>query len=146
MACPFFLPTLPLKSFSSETMPLGDLYGGDCAAEAGTLIADGLLRRGCNAGYARGSCPRAAQSDADAFRFLIKAHRDGVVDVAWSSERNHHPVAVGILAIGSIAGAPENGPLERQARAYAAAYLRQTDPRSQTNPRSQTRMERQTGD
>ena len=89
-------------------------------------------------------CARAAQSDADAFRFLIKAHRDGVVDVAWSSERNHHPVAVGILAISSIAGAPESGPLERQARAYAAAYLRQTD--RQTDPRSQTRNESQTGD
>ena len=125
MACPLFLPTLPLKSFSSETMPLGDLYGGDCAAEAGTPIADGLLRRCCNAGYARGSCPRAAQSDADAFRFLIKAHRDGVVDVAWSSERNHHPVAVGTLALDFKVGAPQTGPLESQARACAAAYLKQ---------------------
>ena len=41
----------------------------------------------------------AAQSDADAFRFLIKSNRDGVVEVAWSSERNHHPVAVGTLTV-----------------------------------------------
>jgi hypothetical protein len=124
MACPLFLPASPLE-------PLGDHYGGECAAEAGAFIPVDVLRRCCNTGYARGSCERAAQSDADALRFLIKANRDGVVDVAWSSERNHHPVAVGTLAVDCRNGTMEStidqtGPLERQARACAVAYLRQT--------------------
>lgn len=117
MACPLFLPASPLAGFS-------DLYAGECAA--GSLaISDNTLRRCCNAGYARGVCTQAAQSEADAFRFLIKADHDGVIDVAWSSERNHHPVAVGTLAVNSaVSGA--GGPLELQARAYAATYLRHT--------------------
>jgi hypothetical protein len=118
MACPLFLPASPLT-------PLSDLYGGECAAEAGALIPVDTLRQCCNAGYARESCKRAAQSDADAFRFLIKANRDGVVDVAWSSERNHHPVAVGTLIVDCRNATSNAGPLERQARVHAAAYLRQ---------------------
>ncbi len=117
MACPFFLPSSPLAGLS-------DLHGGECAAEAGALIPVDLLRSCCNSGYARACCSRAAQSDADAFRFLIKANRDGVIDVAWSSERNHHPVAVGSLAVNPAAAATSE-PLERQARAYVAGYLRQ---------------------
>jgi len=114
MACPLFLPASPLT-------PLSDLYGGECAAEAVALSSDTLLC--CNAGYARSSCGRAAQSGTDAFRFLVKANHDGVVDVAWSSERNHHPVAVGTLAVDCKSDAIPIGPLERQARVYAAAYL-----------------------
>jgi hypothetical protein len=122
MACPLFLP-------ASQLAPLEDLYGGECAAQAGALIPvvipDAVLRRCCNAGYARGICERAALSDADAFRFLVKANCAGVVEVAWSSERNHHPVAVGSLAVDCRIDATEAEPLERQAHAYAAAYLRQ---------------------
>jgi hypothetical protein len=110
---------------ASPLTPLSDIYGGECAAEAGALVPVDVLRQCCNAGYARGSCQRAGQSDADAFRFLIKANRDGVVDVAWSSERNHHPVAVGTLVVDCKAGTAQTEPLERQARVYAAAYLRQ---------------------
>lgn len=117
MACPLFLPASPLT-------PLSDLHSGECAAEAVALSFDTLLC--CNAGYARGSCKRAAQSEADAFRFLVKANHDGVVDVAWSSERNHHPVAVGTLAVDCKAVTAETGPLERQARVFANAYLRQS--------------------
>ena len=118
MACPLFLPASPLTDFE-------DLYGGECSGEAGALIPVDILRQCCNAGYARDSCRRAAQSDADAFRFLIKANRDGVVNVAWSSERNHHPVAVGTLAVDCNQDTTEAKPLERQARTCAVAYLRQ---------------------
>jgi hypothetical protein len=116
MACPLFLPSSPLPGFS-------DLYGGDCAACNGAPIPVDILRQCCNAGYARGICERAAQSDADAFRFAIKANRGGAVDVAWSSERNHHPVAVGMVTVNGAAA--EASPLERQARVYAEAYRRQ---------------------
>jgi hypothetical protein len=119
MPCPLFLPASPLTGFKS-------LHGGECAAQPGASIPVDTLRRCCNTGYARAACGHAAQSDADAFRFLIKSNRDGVVGVAWSIERDHHPVAVGTLAVGTqrMTDAAE-GPLERQARACAAAYFRQ---------------------
>jgi hypothetical protein len=117
MACPLFLPSSPLAGFS-------DLYGGACAVDNGAPIPVDTLRHYCNAGYARGFCERAAKSDADAFRFAIKANRGGAVDVAWSSERDHHPVAVGMLTVNGTAVA-DASPLERQARVCVDAYLRQ---------------------
>jgi hypothetical protein len=126
MACPLFLPALPLAGFAPEAAPLGDLYGGECAGDPqGTLIPEDTLRRCCNTGYARTSCELARQADADATSFLIKADRDGVIEVAWAIERNHHPVAVGNLQLTGTSVA--NVPLERQAQAFAAAYLRQNN-------------------
>jgi hypothetical protein len=117
MACPLFLPSSPLAGFS-------DLYAGECSADIGANIQAHTLRQCCNTGYARGCCERAARAEADVFRFAIKANRAGAVDVAWSSERNHHPVAVGMLTVNG-AVAPDASPLERQARVYADAFLRQ---------------------
>lgn len=125
MACPLFLPSSPLPGYTSETSSLGDIYGGECAAQPGTLIPVDTLRRHCHAGYAREACDRAAQSESDAFRFQIKSHREGVITVAWSSERDHHPLAVGTLLL-TGEGDEADGPLERQARACAGAYTRQT--------------------
>jgi hypothetical protein len=126
MACPFFLPASPLTGFS-------DSYNGECASAEGSPkdaspkdaspIPPDLLRPCCNYGYARKVCAHAATSDSDAFRFFIKSHRDGVIDVAWSSERDHHPVAVGTLPVKAHTAAIT--PLERQAHTFAAAYLRQ---------------------
>lgn len=116
MACPLFLPASPLADFE-------DIYAGECAAQPGVPIPIDTLRRCCNAGYARGACGHAAQSEVDAFRFLIKANRDGVIGVAWSSERDHHPIAVGTLLV-TRDGEAAN-PLESQARACVAAYFRQ---------------------
>src|SRR3954462_13919525 len=99
MACPLFLPVSPLTGFPPEATTLGDLYGGECAADAGALIPVDTLRACCNAGYARGTCERAARSDSDAVRFLIKVNTQSVIDVAWSIERNHHPVAVGTTQV-----------------------------------------------
>src|SRR5262245_45608811 len=117
MACPLFLP-------DARPAPLTDVYNGECAAERGAAIADGLLHS-CNHGYARAACERAAQCESDAFRFLIRANHGNVIDVAWSSERDHHPVAVGTLYLSVTAPAAESEPLERQARACVDAYFRQ---------------------
>ena len=125
MACPLFLPSSPLPGYASETSSLGDMYGGECASQPGVLIPVDTLRCHCQAGYARQACSHAAQSEPDAFRFQIKSHREGVIAVAWSSERDHHPLAVGTLQLADDAGDADD-PLERQARAYAAAYSRQT--------------------
>jgi hypothetical protein len=122
MACPLFLPSSRLPGFAAEASSFGDFYGGECKAQPAALIPVDTLRRCCNAGYARAACEHAAQADADAFRFLIKSDRDGVVGVAWSSERNHHPVAVGTLLVSGPGSSVD--PLERQARACAATYIR----------------------
>lgn len=116
MACPLFLPSSPLSDFD-------DIYSGECAAQPGAPISTDTLRQRCNPGYARTSCEHAAKSQSDAFRFLIKSHHAGSVEVAWSSERDHHPVAVGSSVVTSLALVDD--PLERQARACAAAYLGQ---------------------
>jgi hypothetical protein len=116
MACPFFLPASPLTGFS-------DSYNGECALAGGSPIPAELLGPCCNNGYARKVCANAATSDSDAFRFFIKSHRGGVIDVAWSSERDHHPVAVGNLPVNAHTAATT--PLEKQAHTFAAAYLRQ---------------------
>jgi hypothetical protein len=115
MACPYFLPDEPVGGFS-------DIYMGNCAAQGGAPAQEDLLERCCNNGYARARCNRAAQSESDAFRFLVKAHVNGRVEVAWSSERDHHPVAVGSLWVDE-ANAPEE-PLERQAWICASNFLK----------------------
>jgi hypothetical protein len=115
MACPLFLPSAPLGD-------LNDFYNGECAAEPAAAIPPDTLQRCCNTGYARGVCARAGQSDADAFRFLIKAAERGTVEVAWSIERNHHPLAVGTSVITEMT-ARSDKPLERQARAYASSLM-----------------------
>jgi len=114
MACPFFLPNSPLTGFS-------DVYSGRCAAGDSISISHDLLEHGCNNGYARETCVHASRSESDVFRFLVKAHCNGIIEVAWSSERNHHPVAVGSLSIDQTI--EPDTPLERQAWISARNYL-----------------------
>ncbi|HWE48586.1 MAG TPA: hypothetical protein VG273_02280 [Bryobacteraceae bacterium] len=116
MACPLFLPSARLGDFD-------DVYSGECAADPGAIVPVDVLRLCCNRGYARGTCQRAAQAEADAFRFLIRAAGRGTVEVAWSIERDHHPVAVGKSAI-TDSTARSNQPLERQALVCAMSLLR----------------------
>jgi len=126
MACPLFIPTSPLGELVAVAAPLGDLYGGHCAADRLAVIEPATLRRYCNFGYARGCCPRAAQSDADAARFMVRAARGSVVDIAWAVERNHHPVAVGCMEIETLGPVKGDDLLARQAHACARSYIRQT--------------------
>jgi hypothetical protein len=112
MPCPLFLPEL------------SDPCEGQCAGDLAAIIPADTLRRCCNNGYARGVCERAAAADADAMRFMIKAHRGGVVEVAWAIERNHHPIAVGSFEVTGVT-TMEQRPIEHQASACAASYLRQ---------------------
>jgi hypothetical protein len=91
---------------------------------AGESISSDKLRRCCNLGYARGVCERAQESPADAARFLVKSDRGGIVEIQWSLERNHHPVAVGTMEVAMGRAIGTEDPLERQARACAASYLR----------------------
>jgi hypothetical protein len=125
MACPLFIPTASLGELVAVAAPLGDLYGGHCAADRSAVIETDTLRRYCNFGHARGCCPRAATSDSDAVRFMVRDAHGGTVDIAWAVERNHHPVAVGRMEIGT-AFEPGDDLLARQAQASARSYKRQT--------------------
>lgn len=117
MACPLFLPASPLGDFDNA-------WSGECAAQPGESLPADTLRNRCNRGYARGDCAFAASAEPDAFRFMIKSNRNGSIEVAWSSERNHHPLAVGTLIVDGAEAVRE--PLECQARACVTEYLRQT--------------------
>jgi hypothetical protein len=124
VACPFFLPTVPLSDAAPETAPLGDLHGGSCGAALDAIIDANTLRRCCNTGYGRNDCARAATSEADASRFFLRSDHDGVIEVAWAQERDHHPFGVGIARYSpTMSESPE--PLNRQIAAFVACYLRQ---------------------
>ena len=100
--------------------PIADYYAGYCPSQPGETIDSDKLRVCCNRGYARERCEFAAAADADAIRLLVKAEHDGLIEIAWSIERNHHPVGVGTMPVGpDFAGST---PLEHQAAALAKAY------------------------
>jgi hypothetical protein len=95
-----------------------------CDSQPGVVVDADLVRVACRRGYARDCCTYAALVEADAAQFLIRSHDGGVIEVAWSLERNHHPLAVGLIEI--AAGCVVQTTLERQAHALASEYLRKT--------------------
>lgn len=121
MACPYFLPVTPLAG-GAPASPLGAVFAGRCAAAPDADPGEVLLRTGCNQGYARAFCPHAMVSPVDAARFRIKSHRASVIEVAWSYEKDHHPVSVGVLTLRE--DSVGSTPLEAQARACIEIYLR----------------------
>ena len=125
MACPLFLPAASL----------GDYFAGECSSGAGEAIPPETLRVCCNRGYARNSCTRAAEAEADCIQFVVRADRDGEIELGWAIERNHHPVAVGSVVLpkavlpetvltGAMAPETPSTPLEFQALAFGEAYRR----------------------
>lgn len=126
MACPLFIPTLPLSEIVAIAPPLGALFDGVCAAEPSAAIEPDILRRYCNYGYARGQCIRAGQTTADAVRFAVRGQDADTVEVAWAVESNHHPVAVGRISVNANCEAAPGNLLAGQVRACASAYLRQS--------------------
>ena len=106
MPCPLFLPA--------------NRQEGTCAADPGVAIGEELLRICCQRGYARQKCTRADRIETDAVRFLIRKDSDGEVEVAWSLEKDHHPVAVGTVAAGTSTG---DATLDHQIAACVADYL-----------------------
>ncbi len=111
MGCPLFLPSSALRDNSG--------FDGGCASDPGVVIPAETLASCCNRGYARALCLRAEHIVPDAFRFLVKSCSFAGVEIAWSSERDHHPLEVGTLFLsGAMTGG--EAPLERQAKACAA--------------------------
>jgi len=105
-------------------MPLTGIFLGECSADSGAVIPPDTLRHCCNPGHARAMCARAAAIETDAVQLLVTSDHEGVIEIAWAMERNHHPVAVGKLPTSRN---PEsaNPTLNAQARAFAAQYRRQ---------------------
>jgi len=103
---------------------LGAIFTGSCHSDGSAHASEELVRDGCNTGYARNRCLHAAALDVDAVRFRIQSHAKGVIQIAWSSERDHHPVAVGTLQLRQ--DVVDGSPLDQQGRACAAVYLQRT--------------------
>jgi len=106
-------------------LPLSEIFAGTCAADPAAELTVDKLTRCCNPGYARGCCVHAAGAEADSIRLLVRSDDGAYIEIAWASEFNHHPLAVGTLRI-AHGPAPASTPLEHQARACAATYLHRT--------------------
>jgi len=117
MPCPLFRPGSPL--------PLSEVFAGTCATDPSAELSAEKLTRCCNPGYARANCRHAAAIEADSVRLLVRSDDGAAIEIAWASEFNHHPVAVGTLRISRSLPAVSTT-LEHQARACAAAYLHRT--------------------
>ncbi len=138
MSCPYFYPLEPRGSLAggpAAVLPLGDLWNGECRAEplGPCRPTDQGLRRLCNLGYARGSCPRfpAGPELPDAVRFAIAGDQGPLILLSYVIERDHHPFAHGRLEYSrtttEFASSTAGDNLARQARAYVSSYLRRKD-------------------
>ena len=118
VACTCFRPTVPLpwRTWPGKFRPpLGRPYDGTCHADSGRPhVPDrDVLLAGCNIGYARGICARVPDDSPDAVRFSLR--EPGTI--RWVVEREHRPVAHGIVQPGTSTGL---GPLlDWQVAAFA---------------------------
>ncbi|MGA7234397.1 MAG: hypothetical protein WBY44_01875 [Bryobacteraceae bacterium] len=134
VSCPYFHPRAPRFDAGdpqSAMLPLGGAWSGVCRAVPGDAwqpeAAD--VERRCNLGYARGVCPRFPDHGGpDAIRFTVSSDDGAVLRLYYVAERDHHPYAHGPIEYSRIAAIePPSAncePLDAQARAYAASYLR----------------------
>lgn len=132
MACPYFHPTRPLPWTHWQGKlrpPLGEVYLGECAAEAEAFQPGEERLECCNLGYAAGKCPRFPQTKGpDAVRFAISADRDGVIRITYSVEQDHLPFQHGVIEYSCDDerwwGLDAETLLQFQAEAYVKSYLR----------------------
>src|SRR5262249_21157266 len=126
MACPCFDPGERLPGRGGS---LGDLYTGLCrAAESVKQPDEHTVAERCNLGYARGRCAHfPADAPSDAVRFSVAKHEPQAIRIRYSLERDHRPVANGVLeyspAAASFVDAPDAA-VGRLGSAYVRSYLR----------------------
>ncbi len=133
MSCPYFEPVEPRAQAGepqSAMLPLGDSWTGICRADSSRLVPrdESTVRRLCNLGYARGTCPSFPSNDGpDAVRFAIRNDDGAVLRIWYVVERDHHPFAHGYLDYSveqqGLTTHSAGEPLARQAEAYARSYL-----------------------
>ena len=125
MACPFFVPRTKLGEGPWEPaprLPLGEAWGGNCAAP-GLHVPDELeMRDVCNVGYARGKCERfPSDAEADAVRF--SAIRDGEdLRIIYILEKDCAPLRHGLVIYseGKFTGDLLEGALFHQVKAFVS--------------------------
>jgi len=112
LACPYFIPTEPHPRElwqHRQRLPLGDGFGGRCAARpTEDCCEDESLRLHCNLGYAetgRAACAYLpAEREFDAVRFLVSGGDSGILRVQFACERGHRPARWGELRYDRAAG------------------------------------------
>ena len=123
MACPFFFPLEKLETenwLHAPRVPLGDLYRGECRAQASLIVSTDY----CNNGYGRGHCEFfPAEAAADAFRFHLIADHGDRLEIQYVLEKACWPVENGVLNIASDEVGAEDI-LRQQAVSFAASYWR----------------------
>jgi hypothetical protein len=130
VACPFFYATHCHSNWMSpRPVPLGDVYAGECRAQAEPYVPGEQELVLCNLGYAREECPRfPAAAQADQTRFCLAACEPDRVVIRWVQERAHLPLHSGAVEFDLerqvwLAAHPDPV-IQRQAEAYLEAYLR----------------------
>jgi hypothetical protein len=138
MACPYFYPVEPEKSWTKPPrLPLGDPYNGFCRVDPmREWMPDQLtLRDCCNLGQAREKCARFPKGPGpDAIRFSVTRDQDDVLRIVFVREQNNATLEHGTLEYSStteqfLNGSNPSEVIRRQAKAYAESYLRRkSDP------------------
>ena len=138
MACPYFYPTerfLQALWPHASRLPLGDGFAGRCCAEPASeaVPSQDALEQHCNLGYARGRCDRfPGGAGADAVRFTVSGHENGIIRIYYVLERDHRPYEHGPLEYDATRRAlvepPASPLLARQAETFVESYLRRRLP------------------
>jgi hypothetical protein len=141
MPCPYFLPEAEIRVEDwggAPRLPLGAPFRGTCRASTAPVQPEpALLRDCCNLGYARGKCRQFPDnSAADANRFTAFEQETGTLCVTYIVERNYAPASFGVfhysISARTIADAPADPLLLRQAEEYARVFVRRRVPTGRT--------------
>lgn len=132
MACPFFIPTHRMETELwrfRERLPLGDGWGGCCAApgHGGAVPGEDEVRDFCNLGYALDCWRLPRQRACDAVRFGVARDRNHRIEISWVRESGHRPVDHGTLQYDASAHrwgrAHPDGRVQKLAECYLQSYL-----------------------
>jgi hypothetical protein len=133
VACPYFLPQVPLETgpwVHAPRWPLGAAYAGVCQACPGELFEPLAERQEtlCNRGYARGICERFPPSAPfDAVRFSVLDTAAESLRFVWILERDHAPAQFGAFEYDASLKRPVApglpGTFDRQAEIFALSHL-----------------------
>ena len=129
MPCPYFFPLTQTsrKGDAAPHWPLLASWEGACHAEPAMQHLATEQLHGCNFGYAA-TCPRLpTDRAADRSSFQVVRRRDDGLQVAFSLERDHRPVAHGTLLydLGTATWRVSHPDpiLQRQAECYRSEYV-----------------------
>jgi hypothetical protein len=133
VACPYFLPQVPLETgpwVHAPRWPLGAAYTGICQACPDELFEPSAECQEtlCNRGYARGICERFPPSAPfDAVRFSVLEETAESPRFVWILEQEHTPAQFGVFeydaTLGKVAhnGLAGRGQVPRVSQSFDAA-------------------------